>query len=298
MHDNTNANQLRYRLAVIRHRIPGRLDPIRRWLRAVATMIYGWLGRRAAPLAAELDRRGAAFGRRAAGSRVGRLAVERVIEPLNRRLGGRLAGRGTQVAVGTLVLVLAGVAAIGAATNAGDPKPAGTAAVQQGVLARHDDGRADRSSRTPASAPPSVAASTSPKPKPAWVAPMPNSPITSCFGMRWGVPHQGIDFALPPGTPVHAIGKGTVIGAGWIYTGYGISVVIDHGNGYQGHYAHLQGLAVQAGQKVTTDQVIGYEGTTGDSTGPHLHFEIHHGLWHQVEPAAVLRSWGVPLTGC
>jgi murein DD-endopeptidase MepM/ murein hydrolase activator NlpD len=115
--------------------------------------------------------------------------------------------------------------------------------------------------------------------------------------MRWGVLHAGIDLAEPAGTPIHAAGAGTVVTAGWAYSGYGISVVIDHGNGVLTHYAHQSSTAVKVGQRVTAGQTIGYEGSTGDSTGPHLHFEVHLGLWNQVDPAPWMRARGVDL-GC
>ncbi|MEJ3743799.1 M23 family metallopeptidase [Actinomycetes bacterium KLBMP 9797] len=135
------------------------------------------------------------------------------------------------------------------------------------------------------------------KKAPAWVNPLPGAQITSCYGMRWGVLHAGIDFAAPAGTPIRAVGAGTVVAAGWAYSGYGISVVVNHGNGYLTHYAHQSRVAVRVGQKVGAGQVIGYEGSTGDSTGPHLHFEVHQGtLWSQVNPAGWLKAHGVPVS--
>lgn len=135
------------------------------------------------------------------------------------------------------------------------------------------------------------------KPKPAWVHPMTGAATTSCYGMRWGVLHAGIDLAMPADTPIRAAGAGTVVTAGWAYPGYGISVVIDHGNGILTHYAHQSRTAVQVGNRVTAGQVIGYEGSTGDSTGPHLHFEVHNGLWSQLDPGPWMRARGVNL-GC
>jgi murein DD-endopeptidase MepM/ murein hydrolase activator NlpD len=126
---------------------------------------------------------------------------------------------------------------------------------------------------------------------------MPGAELSSCFGPRWGTEHKGIDFAAPAGTQIHTVGAGTVFAAGWLYTGYGISVVIDHGNGYLSHYAHASKALVSPGQKVKAGQAIALEGSTGDSTGPHLHFEIHRGMWNQVEPAKWLRDKGVKI-GC
>ncbi|MGZ4386790.1 MAG: murein hydrolase activator EnvC family protein [Gaiellaceae bacterium] len=97
--------------------------------------------------------------------------------------------------------------------------------------------------------------------------------ITSGFGMRWGSLHPGLDIAAPIGTPIHAAASGTVIYAGW-ESGYGNFVVIDHGGGIATAYGHQSAIAVSDGQSVTQGQVIGYVGSTGYSTGPHLHFEV------------------------
>ncbi|MBV1849697.1 M23 family metallopeptidase [Catellatospora sp. NEAU-YM18] len=131
-----------------------------------------------------------------------------------------------------------------------------------------------------------------------WSSPMQGSPVSSCFGPRWGTMHKGVDFAMPENTAIHAVGPGTVFAAGWVYTGYGISVVVDHGNGYYTHYAHMNREAVQVGQQVKAGDILGYEGSTGDSTGPHLHFEVHQGsMWNQVDPAPWLKARGIN-TGC
>jgi murein DD-endopeptidase MepM/ murein hydrolase activator NlpD len=100
-----------------------------------------------------------------------------------------------------------------------------------------------------------------------------HGPVTSEYGPRWGGFHPGIDIAAGNGAPIGAAKPGTVILAGW-YGGYGNFVVIDHGDGLATAYGHLSGFAVGQGQQVSQGQVIGYEGSTGDSTGPHLHFEV------------------------
>jgi murein DD-endopeptidase MepM/ murein hydrolase activator NlpD len=125
-----------------------------------------------------------------------------------------------------------------------------------------------------------------------------NAPVSSCFGPRWGTEHQGIDFAGDENTPIHAVGAGEIIAAGWVYTGYGISVVVDHGNGFQTHYAHMNKVNVDVGDHVDADDIIGWEGSTGDSTGPHLHFEVHNGMWNQIDPAPWMRDHGVTIDGC
>ncbi len=162
--------------------------------------------------------------------------------------------------------------------------------------------RPPASSKAPVSskAPTTTAAAaktTAAKATTGWVNPMPGASTTSCYGMRWGAMHAGIDLAMPANTPIHAAAAGTVVEAGWAYSGYGISVVIDHGNGYLTHYAHQNRTAVSVGQHVSAGEVIGYEGSTGDSTGPHLHFEVHNGLWNQIDPAPWMRARGVDL-GC
>lgn len=106
-----------------------------------------------------------------------------------------------------------------------------------------------------------------------------NAPISSGYGWRYHPVlhysrlHAGVDFAVGTGTPVHATASGRVIIAGW-YGGYGYAVVIDHGGGFTSLYGHNSSLAVSAGSQVSQGQVISYSGSTGLSTGPHLHFEI------------------------
>lgn len=103
--------------------------------------------------------------------------------------------------------------------------------------------------------------------------------ITSPFGWRpnpfGGAPefHQGLDIAAPTGTTVTAAAGGTVIMAQW-YGGYGNYILIDHGGGYSTGYGHLSAIYVTAGQSVQRGQAIGAVGSTGQSTGPHLHFEV------------------------
>jgi hypothetical protein len=98
---------------------------------------------------------------------------------------------------------------------------------------------------------------------------MHNDPFTGSYQM-----HKGIDIAAPKGTPVHASADGVVIGTTY-QAGLGNLVVIDHGNGYATTYGHLSKIMVATGHKVARGEVIGLVGSTGYSTGPHLHYEVH-----------------------
>ena len=98
-------------------------------------------------------------------------------------------------------------------------------------------------------------------------------PITSPYGMRWGKLHPGIDIGVGMGVPIHAAASGRVIVSGYS-GGYGNLIVIDHGNGLATAYAHQSRLGASVGQDVSQGEVIGYVGSTGYSTGPHLHFEV------------------------
>ncbi|MDW5324504.1 M23 family metallopeptidase [Plantactinospora sp. KLBMP9567] len=250
--------------------------------------------------------------------RTGRSGVAR------HRTGGRRRG----LVPGLVALLGLGVAGAVTAVAVGDDRPTDRVSVAAEESARAAAAqRVDRAAReaagpttspVPTATPtPSAAATTRPptaKPSrssasakavsptasrkaPAWVDPMPGAGVTSCYGMRWGTMHAGIDLAMPADTPIQAAGAGTVVDAGWAFAGYGISVVVDHGNGWLTHYAHQSRTVVSVGQRVKPGQVIGYEGATGDTTGPHLHFEVHNGLWNQVDPAPWMRARGVDL-GC
>ena len=97
--------------------------------------------------------------------------------------------------------------------------------------------------------------------------------VTSNFGPRWGRMHTGIDIAAPGGTPIVASKVGEVLYAGWL-GGYGNLVVVDHGDSVVTLYAHQSRIGVVEGQPVDQGQVVGFVGTTGHSTGNHLHFEV------------------------
>ena len=104
--------------------------------------------------------------------------------------------------------------------------------------------------------------------------------ISSYFGVRTdpftkaGRVHAGLDFVAPSRTPIHATGDGLVIESEYRANGYGRQVVIDHGFGYKTRYAHMSELLVEVGQKVKRGQVVGLMGSSGRSTGTHLHYEV------------------------
>jgi murein DD-endopeptidase MepM/ murein hydrolase activator NlpD len=102
-----------------------------------------------------------------------------------------------------------------------------------------------------------------------------NGRVTSEFGSRWGRLHAGIDIAAPTGTPIWATKQGEVIFAG-VQSGYGNVVILDHGEGLTTVYGHMSQIAVDDGQSVRQGQVIGAVGSTGHSTGPHVHFETRY----------------------
>jgi len=112
-----------------------------------------------------------------------------------------------------------------------------------------------------------------------WVWPtITPSTLSSPFGWRWGRLHAGIDISgTGHGSPIFASDGGTVIAARW-WGGYGQLIIIDHGNGFSSFYAHLSRMDVRVGQRVSQGQVIGGKGSTGQSTGTHLHFEIRRGV--------------------
>ncbi|MGC9538990.1 transglycosylase family protein [Streptomyces sp. UG1] len=106
--------------------------------------------------------------------------------------------------------------------------------------------------------------------------------------------HTGVDFAVPTGTSVKAVGAGQVVSAGWEGS-FGYQVVIRHADGRYSQYAHLSAISVKDGQSVGAGQRIGRSGSTGNSTGPHLHFEVRTGpgFGSDIDPVAYLRAGGV-----
>ena len=149
---------------------------------------------------------------------------------------------------------------------------------------------------TPAKAPAAPAPTPTPAKAPdtqGWVAPIgAGYPLSSGFGMRWGVMHSGQDFAIPVGTEVRAMSSGTVLMAGWS-GGFGYKVEIQYWDGTVSWYAHNSSLKVSQGQSVSPGQVVALSGNSGHSTGPHLHLEIHPANGAPVAPLGWLQTMGI-----
>lgn len=128
-----------------------------------------------------------------------------------------------------------------------------------------------------------------------WVNPL-GGPytLTSPFGWRWGRMHSGQDLACAPGTPVRAISSGVVIFSGWAGN-LGYKVEIQHWDGTVSWYGHNSRLRVTEGQQVDAGQLIALSGSTGHSTGPHLHLEIHPDGGNAVPPLRWMAAHGVKL---
>ncbi|WP_051787154.1 MULTISPECIES: transglycosylase family protein [Streptomyces] len=131
-----------------------------------------------------------------------------------------------------------------------------------------------------------------------------SAPVSADVGTRYGKPgsswssgyHTGVDFPVPTGTSVKAVAGGRVVSAGW-GGAYGYQIVLRHDDGRYSQYAHLSALSVREGQRVSAGQRIARSGSTGNSTGPHLHFEVRTGPGYgsDIDPLAYLRARGVTL---
>ncbi|MGW5036193.1 M23 family metallopeptidase [Streptomyces sp. JHA19] len=137
-----------------------------------------------------------------------------------------------------------------------------------------------------------------------WVAPVEKYSKSASFmqnGARWAHKHSGQDFAVPTGTKVVAAHGGTVVKAGGNGAGdgpaYGNAIVIKHGNGTYSQYAHLSRVEVKIGQVVKTGQEIAKSGNTGNSSGPHLHFEIRKtaNYGSAIDPVSFLKAKGLKI---
>ncbi|WP_299954581.1 M23 family metallopeptidase [uncultured Modestobacter sp.] len=156
------------------------------------------------------------------------------------------------------------------------------------VAAAQVQAEADRVAAEAAAA----AAAEAARPKAA--LPVQGARLTSGFGYRWGTLHAGIDFAAPLGTPEYAAMDGVVVRAG-AASGFGLAVYIQHENGDVTVYGHMQEILVEEGQTVKAGDTIALLGNQGQSTGPHLHFEVHVGGidGERIDPLPWLRERGV-----
>ncbi len=213
---------------------------------------------------------------------------------LRTRAAVMAAGLGASVALG------AGVAAA-TGTTAADSTTTAATAVQAQAAAQAKAAKAEQSA---AGAKKTVTATKTATKKKAvsWVDPVKRYALSASFnqaGGMWAHKHSGQDFAVPIGTNVVAAHGGTVVKAGGNGAGdgpaYGNAIVIRHGNGTYSQYAHLSKINVRIGQIVKTGQSIAKSGNTGNSSGPHLHFEIRTtpNYGSAVDPVAFLRAHGV-----
>ncbi|WP_327112064.1 transglycosylase family protein [Streptomyces sp. NBC_01341] len=194
-----------------------------------------------------------------------------------------------------------------AATPKTAPKPA-TAAPQRKAAPEKPAPRQKATEKTaPGTTAPKAARKAAPEPaaRSEKKTARPHSGLTAPVTARTGTPyhqagswssgyHTGVDFPVPTGTSVKAVASGKVVSAGWAGA-YGYEIVIRHSDGRYSQYAHLSSLHVRAGQQVGGGQRIARSGSTGNSTGPHLHFEIRTGPGYgsDVDPLAYLRAGGV-----
>jgi len=149
----------------------------------------------------------------------------------------------------------------------------------------------ERASRPRPSTPPAPPTPTV-DPMQVWVAPVAKAQLSSPYGPRWGTIHRGIDLAAPLGTPLLAMSGGVVTFAGQ-QSGYGNIVQIKYWDGTVSYYGHMNSMAVKQGDAVKPGQLVGQLGNTGQSTGPHLHLEIHPGGGADIDPAPWLKSHGL-----
>jgi murein DD-endopeptidase MepM/ murein hydrolase activator NlpD len=156
--------------------------------------------------------------------------------------------------------------------------------------ARLEEVAASRAARAEAEAAAAEAA------RPKTVLPVSGARLTSGFGARWGTFHYGIDLAAPMRTPEYAAADGVVLRAG-AASGFGLAVYILHDNGDVTVYGHMDSILVEVGQYVDAGETIALLGNRGQSTGPHLHFEVHRGglEGERVNPLTWLRNRGVAI---
>jgi murein DD-endopeptidase MepM/ murein hydrolase activator NlpD len=183
--------------------------------------------------------------------------------------------------------VLAAQAALSTSDEGAEVLPQASVSVAE-AQARLQQVAASRAARAEAEA----AAREADRPK--FVLPIHGAKLTSCFCSRWGTFHWGIDLAAPMRTPEYAAGDGVVLRAG-AASGFGLAVYILHENGDVTVYGHMDKILVEPGQYVEAGETIALLGNRGQSTGPHLHFEVHQGgeEGKRIDPVAWLADRGV-----
>ncbi|RZB17929.1 M23 family metallopeptidase [Streptomyces sp. F001] len=220
-------------------------------------------------------------------------------------------GAGVAAAANTVAATTTATAATSGVASAVEAQAAAQAKAAAKVAAANAKAKAAKAAAVKAKAAKAAAANTqktapqaAAKKAASWTSPVKRYQLSASYaqaGGMWQSTHSGQDFAVPTGTKVVAAHGGTVVKAGGNGAGdgpaYGNAVVIKHGNGTFSQYAHLSRVDVRVGQVVATGQRIALSGNTGNSSGPHLHFEIrttpNYGT--AINPVAFLRTKGVTL---
>jgi murein DD-endopeptidase MepM/ murein hydrolase activator NlpD len=207
--------------------------------------------------------------------------------------GGLAAGvfglHGVTPASAQATSVLAAQQALDTGEEGGEVTPMASITVAE-AQARLQEVAASRAARAEAEAAAREAA------RPKAVLPVNGARLTTCFCMRWGTMHWGIDLAAPMLTPEYAAMDGVVLKAG-AASGFGLAVYILHENGDVTVYGHMEKILVKVGDYVEAGQQIALLGQRGQSTGPHLHFEVHRGGINgkKIDPIPWLRERGVSI---
>ncbi|MFB7966738.1 M23 family metallopeptidase [Streptomyces rubiginosohelvolus] len=224
-----------------------------------------------------------------------RATNQHTIRPSAFRVRGAVLAAG----LGASVVLGAGTAFASSGTAAAAPLAASTTADSVAQQAAAQAKAADAAKKTAAKKASDAKKKAAKKNAASWKTPVKKYKLTASYGTggaRWAAKHSGQDFAVPIGTPVTAAHTGTVVKAGPNGAGdgpaYGNAIVIKHSNGKYSQYAHLSKVNVKIGEKVKTGEKIALSGNTGNSSGPHLHFEIRTtpNYGSALNPAAFLRS--------
>ncbi|MFI8166433.1 M23 family metallopeptidase [Streptomyces sp. NPDC085931] len=212
------------------------------------------------------------------------------------------AGLGVSVALGAGVASAADTTAASGAASAVQAQAAAQAKAAKAEAVKAEKAAKAAAAKKAAAKKAAAVKKAAKKAKPSWVDPVKKYKLSASFaqnGGMWQSTHSGQDYAVPSGTRVVAAHGGTVVKAGGNGAGdgpaYGNAVVIKHGNGTYSQYAHLSQVKVRIGQVVKTGQEIARSGNTGNSSGPHLHFEIRTtpNYGSAVDPVKFLRAKGV-----